>query len=784
MKKKSFAKRLGSVILAGAMALSAAGCAGAEADRTNKEEAGIENTMTEAGENGTGMGRYVETVTDLSDYNERADGIARLSDGRLVILDYYMGQIESEDNGVTWNPKETDWFTSLQNQDAYIMDLTMGADGTVGAIYNVSSAEEEASENFELDPKCVIIKPDGTQVEAQFSLSEDEKYPYGIWITDEGRIFVTTLSEVVYEIKEDGSSEKFLTAEGGPRFIQFTGDLMIMDGYSFESGLLIYDMEKKEYVEDPVLNEFIMENYEDREFNSGSWYDFYFFPGEDGVVYMAGKEGLHRHVLGGSAIEQVVDGDLSSFSNPANGLLGMTALENNEFLALFSGGRLVRYTYNPDIPTTPSERLKVYSLKESDTMRQAISIYQTAYPDIFVEYEVGMEEDHSVTREDALKKLNTQMMAGEGPDLLVLDDMPADSYIEKGMLLDLSTCLGSLSGEAELFPSIVNAFKEDEKIYMVPCEIQLPMVLGKENDVSGMDGLKGIADTMERIRKENPEKGLLDIYSAEGILRLFSMTSAPAWKTESGEMNQEAITEFLKQTKRIYEAQMEGATDKEIERYNSVNEYYVEEYGVTREESDYFGAMDDMSYIGGETHIVMGTASYPYGYAELNSVQRVKGFEDNRPLPLNGQSQNVFIPKTLAGINAISKNIEMAQDLLKVLLGKDNQTSLFKGFAVNKAAFEESFVPNEKYLGEDGLYGALAMSDEDGLMISMDIYWVDDGQLESLRNWIAKADTPYIKDSILEDAVCEEGTGYIQGNKGLEESVGAIMEKAALYMAE
>ncbi|MFT3983073.1 MAG: extracellular solute-binding protein [Lachnospiraceae bacterium] len=782
MKKKFFVKRLGSLLLAGAMALSAVGCAGAaEADGSNGEQA---DTMTEAGENSTGMGRYVETVTDLSDYNERADGIARLSDGRLVILDYYMGQIESEDNGVTWNLKETDWFTSLQNQEAYIMDLTMGADGTVGVIYNVSSAEEEASEDFELDPKCVIIKPDGTQVEVEISLSDDEMYPFKVWITDTGRIFVTTLGETIYEIKEDGSSEKFLTAEGGPRLVQFAGDLMIMDGYSFEDGLLLYDMEKKEYTEDEVLNKFVLENYPDREFNGDSWYDLYFFSGEEGVLYLAGKEGLHRHVLEGSAIEQVVDGALSSFSNPANGLLGMTALENNEFLALFSGGRLVRYTYNPDIPTTPSERLKVYSLKESDTMRQAISIYQTVYPDIFVEYEVGMEEDHSVTREDALKKLNTQMMAGEGPDLLVLDDMPADSYIEKGMLLDLSTCLGSLSGETELFPSIVNAFKEDEKIYMVPCEIQLPMVLGKENDVSQMDSLAGIADSMEMIRKENPERGLLDLFSEEGILRLFSMTSAPAWKTDSGEIDREAITEFLKQTRRIYEAQMEGATDKEIERYNNVNEYYVGEYGVTREESDYFGAMDDMSYIGGKTQIVMGTASYPYGYAELNSVQRVKGFEDNRFLPLNGQSQNVFIPKTLAGINAISEKIEMAQDLLKVLLGEDNQTSLFKGFAVNKAAFEESFVPNEKYLGEDGLYGAIAMSDEDGLMISMDIYWVDDEQLESLRNWIAKADTPYIKDSILEDAVCEEGTNYIQGNKGLEEAVGSIMEKAALYMAE
>ena len=48
-----------------------------------------------------------------------------------------------------------------------------------------------------------------------------------------------------------------------------------------------------------------------------------------------------------------------------------------------------------------------------------------------MEYETGMGDGDSVTREDALKKLNTRIMAGEGPDVIVLDDMPVDSYIEK-----------------------------------------------------------------------------------------------------------------------------------------------------------------------------------------------------------------------------------------------------------------------------------------------------------------------------------------------------------------
>ena len=103
-------------------------------------------------------------------------------------------------------------------------------------------------------------------------------------------------------------------------------------------------------------------------------------------------------------MEQVIDGNLSAFSNPAYALCGMTVLDNSEFLALFTGGRLVRFIYDPDIPTVPSEKLKVYSLQDNRTIRQAINLYQREHPEYYVEYEIGMEDGTSVTRDDVLKQ--------------------------------------------------------------------------------------------------------------------------------------------------------------------------------------------------------------------------------------------------------------------------------------------------------------------------------------------------------------------------------------------
>lgn len=756
---------------------------------TAAESTGKGNTAAEQSSEGTAMGRYVENVTDLADFlgGYGNKGIYRLSDNSLVISDTFSAFFNSKDNGETWEEDSRKWRTKMLENGTYIMSMAVGGDNTVGIIYHDDTdVQEETAQNeeWELNPKLLIIKPDGTEIPVDIAATEEDSYLYQVYVSDTGRIFVSTMgSGNIYEAKEDGSSEVFLTLEEGrPELIQIQDNLMVIDAYS---KVLIYDLEKEEYIEDEVLDEFINTNYKDRNNIGGNWYNLYFFFGEEGILYLAGKKGLHRHVIGGSAIEQVIDGSLCTFNNPAYGILGMVALDNNEFMTLFTGDRLVRFTYNPDIPTIPNEKLKVYSLRENDTMRQAITLYQTANPEVFVEYEIGMGEENSVTREDALKSLNTKIMAGDGPDVLVLDGMPVDSYVEKGLLLDLTSVLSDLSGEAALFENIVEAVKSDDKVYAMPCEIQLPIILGDKKYTSQINDLKGIADAVEELRKDNPEKDLLGICTEKGIMRLFSMVSVPAWTTAAGEIDKEAITEFLTQTKRIYDAQMEGISEKTVEEYNDMNEHYLQEIGVSRDDSDYLRkSVSAINYVGGLSYLNCGALCDAYGYANIFSVNRADGIENSEWILMNGQSSNVFCAQTLMGISAASKNTEQAQEFIKVCFGKDNQSYLFNGFAVNKAAFEESFVPDEDILGEDGSYGMMCLGNDEGLFVSMDIYWPNEEQIALFRKYIESVDTAYIKDDILEEAVYEEGIAYMQGTQGLEEAVADIEKKISIYMAE
>ena len=88
--------------------------------------------------------------------------------------------------------------------------------------------------------------------------------------------------------------------------------------------------------------------------------------------------------------------------------------------------------------------MTIFSLYRSNTVEAAVNAWQKATGGTATyswALEEGSEDGFSTvtgSREDALTQLNTQLLAGSGPDVLILDDMPVDSFIEKGLLMDLS----------------------------------------------------------------------------------------------------------------------------------------------------------------------------------------------------------------------------------------------------------------------------------------------------------------------------------------------------------
>lgn len=50
--------------------------------------------------------------------------------------------------------------------------------------------------------------------------------------------------------------------------------------------------------------------------------------------------------------------------------------------------------------------------------------------------------------------------------------------------------------------------------------------------------------------------------------------------------------------------------------------------------------------------------------------------------------------------------------------------------------------------------------------------------------WVETARVPYMEDAVLEQCIFEEGSLYILGKKGLEETLDAIEKQLGIYIAE
>lgn len=781
-----------------------AGCGGGsptastdEAGTSLADETGAENdgqngeTGTDEGNSDnepTAMGRYVETTVDVSENTSRSYNITALTDGRLVILDETAGQLISSDGGTSWEAVPIPGIDNMKtfSENNYIFSMAAAPDGTVAVLSSDNAAFDQTEE---FNPWLHVAKPDGTVKKIDsLPVQEDESYVYGVYYSPEGELFATVVGTgTVYRVDvESGTLTKAVSMEWRPDLVQIQGDYMFF--LTSREGITIYDRTKEEWVEDSVLAEFMEENYKN-EYYANDSYSVYMTPGEDGVLYIAGKGGMYRHVIGGSVMEQIIDGALTSFSNPSMNMLGVAAYGENEFAALFSGGAVALYKYDASVPTVSENMISVYSLEEQDAVRQAIAQFQTENPDTFVRYEVGVSGMDAKAAEDAVKKLNTELMAGKGPDVIIMDGLPVKSYEEKGILKDLKPHIDSLSGDAVLLPNIVEAFNHEGSVYMMPVYFQIPMVIGRQDDLAGITDLASLVDTVEKIKAGKPEAEIGRFFFEEATVRWLLPVAAATFIGESGGIDSEALSEYLSAMNQISTTALEGIPEDVEESYGWQKDYYKEEKYAYEHFNDVGLDYDDFMIHGMELNV--GMLKDVYSYQSGLSLKYCKGFEDVDMKFFDGMSEGAFEPSVLVGLSASSAHQEEAERFFDIIMGTQVQSLLYDGFMVNQTALQEQLSNQWKIFkngGTDKGYGepcsSVGGSYNDGREFYMDIYMPTQEEFQKLYTLCSQVKTPYVADTVVENAVIEIGAQYLQGQMSLDEAVQKIKARVELYMAE
>jgi len=456
-------------------------------------------------------------------------------------------------------------------------------------------------------------------------------------------------------------------------------------------------------------------------------------------VYVCNMHGIYRAKASGGQFQKVLDAGTYHFANDSAILLKFFVIGDAFYVVYGESGCPIKKYFPAGADDVAEKFLKIYSLETNDVILDMISEFQEMYPEVEIVYETGERADGSVTTADRIRALNTRIFAGDGPDILLMDGLSVDSYLNKKLLVDLSPVLGDLKDE--LTENILSAYTMDEKIYMLPARFKVPMILACGPKEEQYDTLKALVEYSE-------EKGgvMRSDYTYENIFEMLYYNYPPEIISEGKTVNRDAILEFLELLKRLC------VSEKAVESANWPTTYLN-------------GLNPVMSFAKGEVDFEFITLTGRYALGEYPEAIRIRG---GQMLP-GGRR---FFPNALIAINALSKQQELAGDFVRFAFSYEVQDRNVgnSGYSIHKTVLDEC-----------------ATLDMTQYTLGGGDFWLRDSGPEEYAKMIAyvrKVDKPFTVEGYLWDIMMDEAMGYLNGKKSLEASVDVVVERIQLYLYE
>lgn len=782
------------------------------------------------------MGRYVEEKYELPEGVE-VQNLSLLENDKIGMIGYSTDDFVpvffiSEDGGKTWTkndfklPKE-------EGKETYFNSIGYLNDETILLSYYF---QEQLNEN---ESKELITE----------SSYENPKYKYGT-VDKEGNLKEIDLDFSVYNDDEestDGSYSNFKSSLSGDVFFS-TGSnnekIVQFDGKTFEEkhvyeveewindffivgdSLIIYDFDS--LVEYDITSGKKKGNLEALEkatiSETSNYYPTFINSGSKDKIYYYNTLGLYEYDMKSENAKQIIDPAISSFGDSEMSLISFIEKSNGEFLAIFnnwsnndSNGAIINFVYDKNIPSVPENQIVVYSLLENYSIRQAISSYAKEHPDVYVKYEVGLNYGDGKTQSDAIKTLNTEIMSGHGPDVIILDGLSAESYIKKGLLEDISDVINPLVESKTIFKNIADAYKIDGKIYQIATSFKYPILLGNKDDIASVSDLNSLVEVTKKLSNQKDKRIFDNYFTPSSLVYSLYYLYGSDWLNKDNNINEDALRNFFEKANEIYseikineEAYIKTMEDK----YSSLNEdgavfdsVEAEEEILEDDEEDYediYSEYDLQYYLNPSIYpdsflfernslLALGglTGSYDYG----SMITLLNNSPEIDYKVLSRGEENIFIPSITVGINAKGKNKEQAKEIIKSLItSKSNEIYSNYGFSININKFENDF--SIERLKEEGyelefdqatnhyVQGTTGWSDQFGNSKEVKVLYPNDEDVNRLRSEIESLNVATTVNTILLKEVAKQFDLYTQGKISLEDAINEVIDNLDLYLSE
>lgn len=470
-----------------------------------------------------------------------------------------------------------------------------------------------------------------------------------------------------------------------------------------------------------------------------------------GNLIVANADGLHRKAKDAAQFEDLLDGSYMSFGLSDSWCRGMTSDmsdgTNEVYYALFQndqGQKLYQYAYNPELPLKPEKELTVYTLYDQATINQAATLFGKKHPDTMVSVHVACTDMDDKEAETQRNRLMTSLAAGEGEDVLVLSGLDDNALAQKGVLMDLSDIVTPMEENGELLQAIVDGEKAaDGKQQILPVRFALPLLLSKEKRASEMTDLAALAKAAEQT-----DGSLLGTFTGEDLVETFAPYFMPDIIKDK-----QLDTEKLRTT--LQELQTIAAHSDLIEKHKkgerASNEWDLPStmQAVLCQISGFNDAMFDLAII----NLVKGDYT---------------SFE------------NAYIPTVEIGVNANTKQAELAKEFAAFVMSREVQDGdFYDGFPVNKESLHmQVSLDRSDYAAYTTIEGA------DGQEIGLDIESIKAADADRLETICESLSKKTMQDAKVLEELKKAVPDYLLGRQSLDDTISKIQDGVKIYLAE
>ena len=721
----------------------------------------------------------------------------QISGGNLLDMAYVDGEavILSNDNGslkyLTGNADSDIWDENIiddidESKDkAYVSAACVDTDGTVySAVYSYSMENNEivdgsteirrydvAGEQSISGKYDVVLEGIGNEITGMCHVKDDDSY---YLLMADGIVKYDGSGKLIAQYDESNSRD-FVVADkiyllADQKMVELDSELNVISESSE-----IYDS-LKEDIDETVAKE-------DSTYSNGKKI---LKVDSENNLYILTDRALYKMSSEGEGITVILD-DTDGYENSTNTVLQFV-LCGNRYITIDSGHNVSVYAVNDGTVTAvEKQEITLWSLRYATFVEQAVDTFNNMSNSITVKYEYGVGDDNGVTIKDAVNALNTELLSGKGPDVILTDGLNINSYIDNGAFLDLAELETEIQKKySNCLTNVINAYRMDDKVYAIPSRVTFQAVV-EPNDIVG--SLNYISDFQDYIDNSEPTKvgNDLDTYDWTILYETFYSQYVNDFIRDES-FDTDAFKTFLEELHTLWKTLEARTSDESFAQWE---EDKIEKEGTERQFSLRVLPLVNYEYFG--QSIAVGSVDYLETIKIIQNYEMYKDDEeiyisDNysyRALVHNGKT--LFNPIVTLAINSNTEKEDAAKIFVMKMFDTELQFQLclidpyyLQGLPVNLDAipYEDDILSHGGKINPGGgdYYGGYWCG-------TIDIFESEE-DMNRCFDVLRGLDTP-VNDDIQVRNIIEEGIDdYMNDKKSLDDTVKDIDNQLGIYFSE